>query len=63
MEVADIKTVMEGNVLYTIRSAGTDIILNKLYRRGYAGSGVRAESGDFNHLFVMISGIPENKNA
>jgi len=63
IEGVNITTIKEGNVLYSIRSAGADNILNNTWRRGYVGAGVRFEDEDFKHLFVTISGLPKNKNA
>ena len=41
-------------------SAGVDNILNKKWRGGYAGMGVRFEDEDFKYFFGMLPKISIN---
>ena len=41
-------------------TAGADNVLNKKWRGGYAGVGVRFEDEDFKYLF---GNLPRNKNS
>lgn len=43
-----------------VMSAGADNILNKKWRGGYAGMGVRFEDEDFKYFFSMLPKISIN---